>query len=42
MIETSSINRPLLNEQENVILAKKSFIETSKNPIFGQNINWGM
>ena len=41
MIETSSINIPLLNEQENVILAKKSFIEISKKTIFGQNINWG-
>ena len=39
MTEISSINRPLLNEQENVILAKKSFIKTSKITIFEQNIN---
>ena len=37
----SSINRALLNEQENVILAKKSFIETSKKPISRLNINCG-
>ena len=30
MIEISCTNRPLLNELENVIFAKKSFIEKKK------------
>ena len=37
MIETSCINRRLLNEEENVIFAKKSFIEKSKKKILGKN-----
>ena len=41
MIETSCINRPLLNEEENVISAKKSFLEKRKKPIFGPKQNWG-
>ena len=35
--EISCTNRPLHNEHENVICAKKPFIEKSYNQLFGKN-----
>ena len=42
MIETSCTNRHLLNEQENVFFAKKSFIEKKQKIIFGQKQKYAL
>ena len=41
ILETSCTNRPLHNEHENVICAKKSFIEKKLKAFFGQKMKLG-